>query len=362
MSYSDALAALEDDIRVQGGHISITQRVTSFATRKSLDLVFADELPSEFMPPDELVQGVLTCGDGSVIYGDSNSGKTFFAIDMACSIARGVPWMGRQTKRGLVIYLAVESPKSVCTRLQAYQMRHCVKVPDFAIVQNPIDFFDGEADANRVIELVRKLEQERNQKVRLIVGDTLARLSAGANENAGQDMGLVVRRIDRIRTECNAHFLLIHHSGKNAANGARGWSGLRAAVDTEIEITDSASGKCCEITKQRDLSTKGDRIGFRLEPVEIGNTSWGAVATSCVVASAIAPVKPARTQKLGETQQAVLALLRGSGRNMRIREIAGELKVQGLNPTSVRNAIDRLNKVELIEVSGGLVHLIGANA
>src|SRR5207249_5007654 len=43
-----------------------------------LSVTFADELPDIFTPPDELVQGVLTAGDGSVLYGDSNSGKTFF--------------------------------------------------------------------------------------------------------------------------------------------------------------------------------------------------------------------------------------------------------------------------------------------
>ena len=73
---------------------------------------------------------------------------------------------------------------------------------------------------------MRQIEHQRGTKAWLIVGDTLARLSAGANENAGQDMGLVVRRFDRIRTECKAHFCLIHHSGKAAAAGARGWSGI----------------------------------------------------------------------------------------------------------------------------------------
>lgn len=273
-----------------------------------LSVVFADELPDTYTPPDELVQGVLTAGDGSVIYGDSNSGKTYFVIDMACAVARGVEWMGRKTEPGLVVYLAAESPASVRGRLQAYQRHHGVKVPNFAIVQSPIDLFDGDADTNKVIKLVRMLEAKCGQPVRLIIGDTLARLSAGANENAGQDMGLVVRRFDRIRTECKAHFLLIHHSGKTVAAGARGWSGIRAAVDTEIEITDSPAGKCCEITKQRDLPTKGERIGFRLDVVTLGITKWGAAATSCVVVAADAPVKQ-NAKRMSECDGAVLEFL-----------------------------------------------------
>ena len=68
-----------------------------------LSVAFADELPETFTPPDELVEGVLTAGDGSVLYGDSNSGKTFFVIDMAAAVARGAQWMGRNTEPGLVV-------------------------------------------------------------------------------------------------------------------------------------------------------------------------------------------------------------------------------------------------------------------
>lgn len=316
-----------------------------------LSVAFADELPDAFTPPDELVEGVLTAGDGSVLYGDSNSGKTFFVIDMAAAVARGTQWMGRNTEPGLVLYLAAESPASVRGRLQAYQKHHGVRVPNFAIVQSPIDLFDGDADTEAVIAVVRQLERQRGQKVRLIVGDTLARLSAGANENAGQDMGLVVRRFDRIRTECNTHFLLIHHSGKAAANGARGWSGIRAAVDTEIEVTDSAQGRCAEITKQRDLSTKGERIGFRLDTVTLGNTKWGAAATSCVVVPADAPDKP-QGKRVSEVGGAVLEYLRTQPAGKKKREV-----VEHFQPLYDKSAVYR--ELKKLVVSGQVLECIG---
>jgi hypothetical protein len=290
------------------------------AIESRLSVAFADELPDTFTPPDELVQGILTAEGGSVLYGDSNSGKTFFVIDMAAALARGVDWMGRKTEPGMVIYLAAESPASVRSRLQAYQRHHGVKVPNFAIVQSPIDLFDGDADTDEVIALVCQLEAQRGQRARLIVGDTLARLSAGANENAGQDMGLVVRRFDRIRSACKAHFLLVHHSGKAAAAGARGWSGIRAAVDTEIEVSDSPTGRCAEVTKQRDLSTKGTRVGFRLESVHLGLTKWGKPATSCVVVAADAPAKAAG-KRISEVGGAILEMLRTKGSGIKKSEV-----------------------------------------
>ncbi len=322
-----------------------------------LSVAFADELPDTFTPPDELVEGLLTTDDGSVLYGDSNSGKTFLMIDIACAVARGVPWLGRRTEPGLVVYLAAESPTSVRRRLQAYQRHHGVKVPNFAIVQSPIDLFDGEADTDKVIQVVRQIEQQRGQKARLIVGDTLARLSAGANENAGQDMGLIVRRIDRIRSECKAHFSLIHHSGKAAAAGARGWSGVRAAVDTEIEVTDSPAGRCCEITKQRDLSTKGERIGFRLDAVALGFTKWGAAATSCVVMTADAPDKP-KGKKLSECDGAVLEFLTAHKVGIRKYEVVKHFESR-YEKGPVYRAMKALVAAGAIHEAAGMVSIAG---
>lgn len=322
-----------------------------------LDVVMADELPDTFTPPDELVQGLLTDGDASILYGDSNSGKTFFVIAMGCSVARGAPFLGRKTEQGLVIYLAAESPASVRGRLQAYQRHHRVRVPNFAVVQSPIDLFDGDADTDSVIQTVRALEKRLGMKARLIVGDTLARLSAGANENAGQDMGLVVRRIDRIRTECKAHFVLIHHSGKNAAAGARGWSGVRAAVDTEIEVTDSPAGRCAEITKQRDLSTKGDRIGFRLAVVPLGETKWGAPATSCVVEPTDAPQK-ATGKRPSEARGAITEMLMTQGKSIRKVDVAKHFEGR-YQASSVYRELKKMGGDGIVREIAGTVELLG---
>lgn len=317
-----------------------------------LDVVFADELARKYEAPDELVQGVLTAGAGSMLYGDSNSGKTFLTIDLACAVARGVPWMGRKTEKGMVLYVAAESPTSVRSRLHAYQMHHRCTVPNFAIVQAPLDLFSDDADTEALIGLVRALERQRQQKVRLIVGDTLARLSAGANENSGEHMGLVVKRFDRIRAECDAHFLLIHHSGKAAASGARGWSGIRAAMDTEIEVTDRPAGWCAEVTKQRDLSSKGERIGFNLERVDIGVTKWGEPATTCVVTPAVAP--PPRSKRAAPVELAVLEFLSTKRTGIRKAEIVKHLDGR-YSKGPVYRAIKSLVEAKAALVSVGMV-------
>jgi len=128
---------------------------------KELDVIFADDLSETFSPPDEIVEDLITSGAGSVLYGPSNSGKTFVVVDMGCSIALGKPWLGKRTEQGLVVYLATESPASVESRLQAYQKHHGVKVPNFAIVRSPIDLFNNSEDTEKIIDLIKRMETER---------------------------------------------------------------------------------------------------------------------------------------------------------------------------------------------------------
>jgi hypothetical protein len=329
---------------------------------KSLEYALADsldEFSTEFA--DELIEGLLIRSSMSVIYGDSNSGKTFLAIDIGAAVALQSPWMGRNVEGGMVVYLATESPSSVRNRLRAYQRHYGRTVPHFVIVSSPINLYDGAADTSAVIDLITSLEAEMGVKCEMVIGDTLARMSAGANENSGEDMTVVLKHLDRIKDLAKSAVLLIHHTGKDAAKGMRGWSGLRAAVDTELEVTcNEISGtRTLEITKQRDMGGKGDRIGFRLDSVPMGTSKWGKQQTSCVVVPADAPAKKVKGPKLGETQQAVLALLKGANKNMRQAEIATLLEPQGLSKGTVYNAVRRLQDVQLIEVSAGLVHLIG---
>lgn len=324
-----------------------------------LGIVFADELGEDYSPPDELVEGVFTAGAGSVIYGDSNSGKTFFAIDMACAIARGAKWMGRNTEQGLVVYVAAESPASVRARLQAYQSEHGCKVPNFAIVQHPVNLYDTDADTESLIFAIKELERRTGTKAALIVGDTLARLSAGSNENSGEDVGIVVKHFDHIRAQTGAHFTLIHHSGKDAAKGARGHSSLRAAVDCEIEVTDTPTGRCAEITKQRDLATKGERIGFTLKPVTLGLTKWGKPATSCIVEPNEAPAKVSKGKRFGEVEGAIVECLAQHKVGMRKADVVKHFEGR-YERANVYRAIRSLVSVQAIHEAAGMVCVANA--
>ena len=101
----------------------------------------------------------------------------------------------------------------------------------FAAIVSPVDLCTDDADLNKLITTI--IACRLGMPVGLIVIDTLSRVMAGGNENAPEDMGALVRNIDRLRDETGGAVLLVHHSGKDLSRGARGHSLLRAATDTE---------------------------------------------------------------------------------------------------------------------------------
>lgn len=268
----------------QAGHdlIGLLVQPTGAAVIDKLQVVFGDQLSDDYEAPDELVEGLMTIGSSVVVYGDSNSGKTFWALSVATAIATGSDCYGRKTDPGLVVYLASEAPASIRSRMQAIKKFYGCNLENLAMVPVPMNFYSGAQDAHDVIEMVRAVEEMKGKPVRLIIGDTLARMSAGANENSGEDMGPVMARFDQVAAATKAAMMIIHHNGKDAARGARGWSGIRAHIDTEIEVSEKDGVRSVNVTKQRELPGKGDTIYFKLEIVEMGETKFGGVATTCV--------------------------------------------------------------------------------
>jgi RecA-family ATPase len=239
-----------------------------------IDIVFAEDIELDLLEAG-LVEGLLAEGAMSVVYGDSNVGKSFWAIDLACHVGSGLSWRGLEVTQGVVIYIAAENPKSVERRIWAWCQTHRPDKCQVAVVRSSVDLRDPRATTPRLLEKIEIIQQERGQVV-LIVVDTLSRAMAGSNENSPEDMTAFVGNCDHLRSTTSAHAMIIHHSGKEAAKGSRGHSSLRAATDTEIEVTPGRA----TVTKQRDAETLGS-YGFRLVQVELGQNKRGVVVTTC---------------------------------------------------------------------------------
>jgi hypothetical protein len=279
--------------------------------RTALPLVYFDAIERSLDVRD-FVQGLLVEQSSAVLYGESNSGKTFFATALALCVAAGVPFFGRRVEQGGVLYLALEGGQGFRNRIAAWRERYdALTAPvHFVAVPSQVNLLHPDADTPRVIAAAVEAKDHMGAPIKLIVVDTLARAMAGGNENAPEDMGALVMNMDKIREQTGATVLFIHHSGKDAAKGARGHSSLRAAIDTEIEVEASDGPvRRATVVKQRDMR-KGDVFGFELEVVELGPNRHGEPVTTCLMSETDAGPAVAKRQKLsGNTQIGMDALV-----------------------------------------------------
>lgn len=278
-----------------------------------------------------LIKGVIGSGAMSVVYGPSNSGKTFFALDVAFHIATETPWRGRRVHGAPVLYLAAEGGRGVLNRVAALKSETGVCDVPLAVKRAGLDLLHQEADLQTVYNLAKAVQARKPEAPVLIVIDTLSRVMAGGDENSAADMTALIRNIDAIREATGAHIMLVHHTGKDTARGARGHSSLRAATDTEIEVGQvGEEGDECRaamVTKQRDYQG-GETFAFGLKRVSLGHDQDGDEVTSCVV-------EEADTDEFKAARQAK----KGRGKNQKIiMETFDQMLSEGLakpNPGGV---------------------------
>lgn len=224
-----------------------------------------------------LVDRLLDHAAMSVLYGDSNTGKSFIALDLLYHVAANLPWFGWSVDQGAGVYIAAEGGDAIRKRFAALRKHYGAEKVPMALIPCPVDLSGNGADVQPLLDQLAKIQIETGRIVLLVI-DTLARAMAGANENAFEDMSAFIRNVDRLRAATGAHVLVVHHSGKIANKGARGHSSLRAATDTELEIAD----RKITVSKQRDMEI-GRPIGFDLRQVVIGKDANGQPVASCVV-------------------------------------------------------------------------------
>jgi hypothetical protein len=161
------------------------------------------------LPPlTPLVDGLLFLPGESALYSPPKKGKTFVALDVALSVASGEEFMGRPVKQSRVLYVAAEGVGGLGARVEAWcQMHPAADISQAAFLTAPINLLD-DGDVAVLVQAALGVE--------LVVIDTLARCSVGADENSAKDMGRVVTALDRIR-DATGHVCVVHHAGKDTS-------------------------------------------------------------------------------------------------------------------------------------------------
>lgn len=248
------------------------------------------------------VRGVLPVTGLAGLYGPSQSGKSFLAIDLGAAIAGGNTWFDCRVEAAPVVYCALEGEGGLKLRVAAWEA------------------FNGRAlprGLYMVLQEFRLTEPEDLADLAAVVPpgsvvilDTLNRAAPTADENSSKDMGEILSAAKKLQSMTKGLVLLVHHTGKDANKGLRGHSSLFAALDAAIEVSRNGDRREWKMAKSKD-GQDGDARSFKLEIETLGTDEFGDPITSCVVAPNHA-TRDVRSAKLpqGGNQRLVLEALR----------------------------------------------------
>ena len=276
------------------------------ARRKAKRVVDAEEAPTraplqaltleqlfDRRTPDYLVDQLLPEGALAELVGDSETLKSFFAIDLGLTIAaKQCDFFGLAVVRhGPVLYVAAEGAGSFQFRLRAWGTEHQVDIKSvpFFTIASPINLRDAsfQEELQRIVSEVRPV---------VIIVDTLHRCIPGAEENSSRDLGEVVGFATRLQADSGAAVLFLHHPPKSDPDGrGRGSGALYYAADTEInavlqgeEQPDGTKVVVISVKKQKDDAKVSLTLRNRIVPVcnERGYEmvyESGRAITSCIL-------------------------------------------------------------------------------
>lgn len=173
-----------------------------------------------------LIKHIVPAESMGLVFGASGTFKSFITLDCALHVAHGLPWMGRRTKQGSVLYIAGEGGSGLWPRIVAWHRARRIpweKVPLF-IVPMAVNL---SSDAWRVVEAA----QARGVTPSMVVVDTLSQTYAG-EENSANEMAAYLRELGtRFKQLWHCAVLLVHHTGHNTTERPRGSSAIQANTD-----------------------------------------------------------------------------------------------------------------------------------
>jgi hypothetical protein len=212
-----------------------------------MDMLLSTDQLDQITPPDPLIHGWLFRDSLAWMFGPSGSGKSFAAVDMAMHVGAGKEWHGHPVQQGKVLYMAAEGVAGMASRTQAWYEANGKRPNDVYWLREAVNMYEPTASQ----ELI---DAGRIGQFDLIIIDTLARASVGAEENSARDAGILIDNMDQLRVAAGgACVLVIHHTGKDATLGGRGSSAFRGAMESEIEVSGGLTNLTLKNTKQKNI-------------------------------------------------------------------------------------------------------------
>lgn len=264
-----------------------------------------------------LIDGLLPKGGSVVLFGESNSFKSFLLDDMLCSIATGTDWHGHAVaSAGSCLILASEGRRAIGNRrIPAWMAHHAIprhRRGNIYLRKTPL-LLDDEQDLAKLL-----FEMSTMEPVAAVGFDVLR----GSMNGAEKDDEVIARWLaarEKVATEFGCTTIFVTHSPYSDSARMRGPTHLWGSFDTRLKAEGNKDKRTTvlSVDRHKDHDSTG-KWGFRLDIVELDELALrGATSLVPVLDEGVADVKPAKLTVAARQALAALkyALAEGAGKH-----------------------------------------------
>lgn len=276
------------------------------ARRKQLaDALLNDAGLARIPAPAPLVDGLLYLDSLAWLHGKPGHGKSFVGVDLACSIGTGQPWHGRSVTQGGVLYVIAEGASGLGQRVESWKLAN-------GAFDSGVRFLPIAVQLLQQTDMQAFLQVLADQRPSLVVIDTQARATVGAEENSAKDMGELVNALEQIRGATGACVLVVHHESR-AGEALRGSTALEGAATSILRCVKDGAQLTISNTKQKDAPEQPDQI-LALAPIgDSAVVSHEAVGVVSIMTDSEHKILSALREQFGSEGAATTRLLKASG-------------------------------------------------
>lgn len=274
VSPAKKVAQLVEDYRAEGAAKRIIQAEQNPV--QPLVLKSVKEL-LEAPAPDWWIDGILPKDAVVIVGGDGGVGKSAMLIEMVARLSTGTPFLGNYAARqARVLYAVGEGISGYGARFHAVEKAHGLAADKVAILAEGVSLTSAKS-MEQVADVVAQ------NKVEIVIFDTLSSLSTLESENDAAEVGRVMNAAKRVR-EANpgCTVILVHHTSK-ASGGLRGSSVIRDNADAVWMLKGDPDAFFMSTKSKHGGKVKDG------EPMEIHGLSLVGAHGSVIVESASMP-------------------------------------------------------------------------
>lgn len=230
---------------------------------------FKDENEQDNEPePAWIIKDVISERSTVLLYGPTQSYKSFLALEIALCGSVGLDTFGSAVIPGPVFYAALEGRAHLKKARRAWKIANGIRgrLDRFYLGRAPLIGVPGECE--EFMDEVAK----RHPAPKLLIIDTLTKSMAGLNENDAKDAGQFIQFCDSLVERFGCSVLAVHHTGKDTARGARGSSAFHAGFDTVIEVSANRSNKAVSVSVRKHKDAEERETPWTFEGRLIGGS------------------------------------------------------------------------------------------